>query len=112
MPSATEKVSHGAPTFFAAGDKKVFATFVNNHHNDGHLAVWVPAPPGMQAELINDAPATYFRPPYVGSSGWIGIELDHISDEALAIHIREAWHLVAPKKKPRRRLAVRQRRSG
>jgi hypothetical protein len=80
-------------------DKRVFTMFVDNHHEDGHLAVWLPAPPGLQAALISDAPATYFRPPYVGSSGWLGIELDQIGDEALAIHVREAWELAAPKKK-------------
>ena len=104
MPSVTEKLSHGAPTFFVEKDKGVFTMFVDNHHQDGHLAVWLPAPPGLQSALIDDAPATYFKPPYVGSSGWIGIELDQIDDEALEIHVREAWELAAPKKKkPRRR---------
>lgn len=91
----TEKLSHGAPTFFAR--KKVFTMFLNNHHNDGHIAVWIPAPPGLQAILINQSPETYFRPPYVGGSGWIGIELDNIGDEELASHIHEAWLMVAPK---------------
>ncbi|PYU89506.1 MAG: hypothetical protein DMG08_21165 [Acidobacteria bacterium] len=48
--------------------------------------------------LIDDAPATYYKPPYVGGAGWIGIELDQISDEDLAAHIRAAWRLIAPKK--------------
>jgi hypothetical protein len=95
FPETTEKLSHGAPTFFAR--KKVFTMFLNNHHNDGHIAVWIPAPPGLQAMLINQSPETYFRPPYVGGSGWIGIELDNIDDEELASHIREAWLMVAPK---------------
>jgi uncharacterized protein YdhG (YjbR/CyaY superfamily) len=99
MPSVSEKLSHGAPTFFVEKDKGVFVMFADNHHSDGHLAVWVPAPRGMQSALIEDAPETYFNPPYVGTSGWIGIELDRIGDEALAIHIREAWELAAPKKK-------------
>jgi uncharacterized protein YdhG (YjbR/CyaY superfamily) len=102
MPSVSEKLSHGAPTFFVQKDKGVFTMFADNHHSDGHLAVWLPAPPGLQAALISDAPATYFKPPYVGISGWIGIELDQISDEALEIHVREAWQLAAPKKKIRR----------
>lgn len=93
MPSSTEKESHGAPTFFATPKKGVFAIYVDNHHDDGHLAVWAPAPPGMQAALIEDAPKTYFRPPYVGPGGWIGIELDQVNDEALEIHIREAWDI-------------------
>jgi hypothetical protein len=96
MPGAWEKLSHGEPTFFVG--KKVFAMFANNHHNDGHIAVWVPAPPGLQPMLINSSPETYFRPPYVGVRGWIGIELDGIGDEELSSHIREAWGLVAPKK--------------
>jgi hypothetical protein len=103
MPSVSEKLSHGTPTFFVEKDKGVFTMFVDNHHQDGHLAVWLPVPPGLQSALIEDAPQTYFKPPYVGSSGWIGIELDQIRDEALEIHVREAWELAARKKKPRQR---------
>lgn len=97
LPETLEKLSHGEPTFFAGG-KRVFAMFSNNHHNDGHIAVWVPAPPGLQQAFVEDAPETYYRPPYVGPSGWVGIELDRIGDEQLAAHIRQAWKMVAPKK--------------
>ena len=96
MPGATEKLSHGEPTFFV--NKKVFAMFSNNHHNDGHIAVWVPAAPGVQGMLIKTAPKTYYKPPYVGVRGWVGIELEEISDEDLAMHIRDAWTMIAPKK--------------
>jgi hypothetical protein len=106
MPSVSEKLSHGTPTFFVEKDKGVFTMFADNHHEDGHLAVWLPVPAGLQSALIEEAPRTYFIPPYVGSSGWIGIELDQVGDEALEIHVREAWGLVAPKKKK-----VRQRSS-
>ena len=99
MPGVSEKLSHGAPTFFVEKDKGVFTMFVDNHHQDGRMAVWLPAPPGLQSALIGDAPATYFKPPYVGSNGWIGIELDQIRDDALEIHVREAWDLAARKKK-------------
>ena len=68
--------------------------FANNHHNDGHVAIWIPAAPGEQAALIATSPKTYFRPPYVGVNGWIGIELDQIDDEDLAIHIHDAYKLV------------------
>jgi len=105
MPSVSEKLSHGAPTFFVEKDKGVFTIFMDNHHQDGHLGVWLPAPAGLQSALIEDAPATYFKPPYVGSSGWIGIELDQIGDEELEIHVRGAWELAArKKKKPRQRI--------
>lgn len=96
LPETTERLSHGEPTFFIR--KKVFAMFSNNHHNDGHIAVVVPAPPGIQAMLIESAPQKFYKPPYVGGAGWVGIELDHINDEDLAFHIREAWRLIAPKK--------------
>lgn len=96
LPESTEKLSHGEPTFFV--NKKVFAAFSNNHHNDGHVAVVVPAPIGVQSMLIESAPEKFFRPPYVGVRGWIGIELDRISDADLQFHIVEAFRLVAPKK--------------
>lgn len=96
LPDTMEKISHGEPTFFAK--KRVFAMFSNNHHQDGHVAVWVPAPPGLQEALIEEAPNAYYRPPYVGGSGWVGIELDQVNDEVLAGHLRQAWNLIAKKK--------------
>lgn len=101
LPDTTEKPSHGAPTFFV--HKKVYVMFVDNHHNDGHIAVWIPAQPGLQPSLIKADPKTYFKPPYVGVRGWVGIELECVSDEDLAAHIHEAWHLIAPKKMQARR---------
>ena len=96
FPEIVEKISHGEPTFFVR--KKVFAMFSNNHHNDGHVAVCIPAAIGIQEMLIARAPHKFYRPPYVGVRGWIGIELDQISDEELALHIGEAWRLIAPPK--------------
>lgn len=96
LPETTEKLSHGEPTFFVG--KKVFAMFSNNHHNDGHVAVMLPAPPGIQAMLIEASPEKFYKPPYVGGRGWVGIELARIDDEELAFHLREAWRIIAPKK--------------
>ena len=95
-PGTSEKLSHGEPTFFVG--KKVFVMFANNHHGDGHIAVWLPVPPGLQAALIEGAPKTFFTPPYVGVRGWVGIELDWIGDEDLGFHISTAWELVAPRR--------------
>jgi hypothetical protein len=97
FPDVTEKLSHGEPTFFVR--KRVFAMFANNHHADGHIAVWVPAPPGAQAALISTWPETFFYPPYVGVRGWVGIELGQIGDDDLAARLYEAWALIAPKKR-------------
>ncbi len=96
LPGTVEKISHGEPTFFAV--KKVFVMFSNNHHNDGHISVCIPAAIGIQAMLIERDPEKFYRPPYVGGAGWVGVELDCVSDEELAFHIHEAWRLIAPKK--------------
>ncbi len=96
LPEVEEKLSHGAPTFFVK--KKVFVMFADNHHNDGRIAVWLPAPSGLQEVLIANAPEKYFKPPYVGVRGWIGVELRKVKQQELALHIHEAWRLVAPAK--------------
>jgi hypothetical protein len=96
MPECEEKLSHGEPTFFVR--KRVFCMFSNNHHDDRHIAVWLPAQPGLQQAMIEEAPEMFYRPPYVGVKGWIGVELAKIGDEELTSLIRAAWRIVAPKK--------------
>ena len=96
LPGTTEKLSHGEPTFFVA--KKVYVMFADNHHGDGHIAVWLPAALGAQPALIRQNPKAYFKPPDVGVRGWIGVDLKHIADDDLGAHIHEAWQMLAPKK--------------
>lgn len=102
LPGVSEKLSHGAPSFFVAKDKGLFTYFVDGHHEDGRLAVWLPVRDGLQPLLIADAPDTYFKPPYVGVNGWVGIVLDQIRDDALEIHLRQAWEIMTRKVKPKR----------
>jgi hypothetical protein len=96
LPETWEKLSHGEPTFFVG--KKVFAMCSINHHNDGHIAVTIPAAISIQAMLIEASPEKFYKPPYVGGAGWVGIELPSVSDEELALHLSEAWRLIAPPK--------------
>jgi hypothetical protein len=100
MPGAIEKPSHGEPTFFTP--KRVFAMFADNHHDDGHVAVWLPAAPGVQEAVIEEAPDVYFRPPYVGPAGWIGVELSKVDDEQLGSLVREAHGLITAKDRQKR----------
>jgi hypothetical protein len=73
IPGTSERISHGEPTFFTP--KRVFAMFADNHHRDGRVAVWLPAAPGVQTTLMEEAPGIYFRPLYIGVSGWVYVEL-------------------------------------
>ncbi len=100
IPGTMEKVSHGEPTVFTP--ERVFAMCANNHHDDGHIAVWLPAGPGVQEALIAEAPAIYFRPPYGGSAGWVGVELALVDDDQLGALSREAFQLIAAKDLRRR----------
>jgi hypothetical protein len=101
IPGTSEKISHGEPTFFTP--KRVFAMFADNHHRDGRVAVWLPAAPGVQTALIEEAPGIYFRPPYVGVSGWVGVELSKLDDDQVGALIREAFHFVELKSTASRR---------
>lgn len=75
LPSTFEKLSHGSPCFFIEKGGQ-FAAFVDNHHGDDRLALWLAAPQGLQEALISESDESYFRPPYVGPKGWIGVRLD------------------------------------
>ncbi len=100
LPSVTERLSHGEPTFFI-NDKKTFVTTVNDHHGDGIFGMWIAAGPGEQEARIDEDPQVYFRPPYVGHRGWLGVRLDTdplLDDATLTELIHEAWCLIAPKK--------------
>lgn len=79
LPGATERLSHGAPCWFA-GAGRSFANFDDHHHGARRIAVWLPQPPGAQAQLIDSDPDRFFRPPYVGVAGWIGVQLDDDPD--------------------------------
>lgn len=95
LPEATERLSHGEPTFFVRN--RVFATCSINHHDDGHVAVIIPVESGLQPLMLKQDPEKYYYPAYVGVRGWIGIELARVDDEELAEHLAAAWRLIAPK---------------
>lgn len=72
---ATERDSHGSPSWFASS-KKQFASLDDHHHGAAHLSVWLAQPDGRQADLLAMNSALFFRPPYVGHRGWVGVVLD------------------------------------
>jgi predicted DNA-binding protein (MmcQ/YjbR family) len=98
LPEANERISHGEPTWFA-GKGKVFAMFDAYHHGAVHLSVWLPQPDGAQETLIESDGDRFFRPPYVGANGWVGVVLDTKPDwQMVAELVRDAFVHVASKK--------------
>jgi len=96
LPETTERLSHGAPTFFVRG-KRAFLMVLTNHHGDGRFALWCAAPEGMQAMLVEADPERFFVPPYVGHRGWLGVRLDRgLHWDELAGIAEDAYAVVAP----------------
>lgn len=97
FPETKEKISHGSPTFW--GGRKTFASFHDNHHGDGRVALWLKLPPGGQEELVEAQPERFFVPPYVGPSGWVGVRLDgKVNWGLVAGLLEDGYRSVAPKR--------------
>lgn len=99
LPAAHEVMAWGEPTFRVRN--KLFAMFASaaNHHGGGRPAVWLKAAPGNQEIMVGAAPDRFFRPPYVGPSGWVGVWLDRrVRWKELAGLVEDSYQLVAPKR--------------
>ena len=96
LPEVSERPSHGTPAFFIRGSR-TFVTFRSDHHGDGRPAIWCAAPEGVQAEMLQTEPDRFFRPPYVGHRGWLGVKLRTVDEAELTAVVREAYRTVAPK---------------
>jgi hypothetical protein len=102
LPEATEKQAWGEPTWRVRG--RLFAQLDDHHHGADHLAVWLPAPLGEQEAMLFADPARFFRPPYVGARGWVGVRIDGRPDWRIVTKlVAQAYRQVAP---PRLRNAL------
>lgn len=98
LPETSERLSHGAPTFFIR-ERRAFVTFHDDHHGDGRLAIWCAAPDGAQEILVDAKPRQFFVPPYVGHRGWVGLRLDQGPDwDEVAEIIEGAYAAVGRKR--------------
>jgi hypothetical protein len=95
LPEATEKIAWGEPTWRVRG--KLFAQLDDHHHGADHLAVWLPAPFGEQEAMVFTDPERFFRPPYVGPRGWVGVRIDRRpSWTHVTTLVEQAYRQVAP----------------
>ena len=98
LPETSERLSHGAPTFFVRG-KRAFVMVLTDHHGDGRFAIWCAAPEGVQSMLVEADPERFFVPPYVGHHGWVGIRLDVELDwDEITDLVEESYRMTAPKR--------------
>lgn len=73
--------------------------WVDGHHDHDFPHLWCAAPPGAQHELVSTEPERFFRPPYVGGRGWVGVRLDGRVDwDEMQAICEEAFRAVAPKR--------------
>ena len=100
LPETAERPSHGSPGFHIEGGK-FFAYFWHNHHGDGETIVIVKTSGREEQEmLIEIDPDCYFKPPYLGPSGWIAMRLDQEDTDwdRVADRIAQSWEFVAPRR--------------
>jgi hypothetical protein len=98
LPETSERLSHGHPTFFVH-EKRSFLMVLTDHHRDGRFAIWCAAAEGTQGMLVEADPERFFRPPYVGHRGWLGVRLDRgLHWDELTGIVEDAYAEVAPPK--------------
>jgi hypothetical protein len=98
LPEVTERPSHGTPTWFVRDKKTFVQLWDHGHHGDEFPHLWCAAPPGAQEAMIEAEPERFFRPPYVGGRGWLGVRLDVDLDwDEIAGICEDAYRVVAPK---------------
>jgi hypothetical protein len=98
FPEVVSRPSHGAPTFFVRGKRTFVMAWIDGHHDHGFPHLWCAAPPGAQESLLAAEPDRFFRPPYVGHRGWLGVRLDVDVDwDEIAEICEDAYRTVAPK---------------
>jgi hypothetical protein len=97
LPDVTERTSHGELAWFVGNGSRArqFAGTWDHHHDDRN-AVVMAAAPGVQQQLVDTDPSLYFRPPYVGAKGWIGMFLDAgpVDWDLVAVHLGDAYAIV------------------
>jgi hypothetical protein len=71
--------------------------WLGGHHDRTFPHLWCAAPAGAQEARVAASPGRFFRPPYVGHRGWLGVRLDGRPDwDEIGDLCEQAWRTVAP----------------
>ena len=98
LPGTTEARKAGDRPVWQVGGR-TYCYFMDDHHGDGRLALWVKSTHEAQGDAVAAEPHRFFVPPYAGSQGWLGLRLDVEPDwDEVGEVLAEAWRLQAPKR--------------
>ncbi len=96
LPEAEEIPTWDTQTFRVRA--KIFAMHVPGTDRVG-TGLWCKAPKGVQELLIAADPERFFRPPYLGPKGWIGVRLTGRVDwDEIDGLVRRSWRMTVPKR--------------
>lgn len=94
LPEAEEQFTWDIPTFRVRGK-----IFVMASEDGAPPAFSCKAPPGAQEVLVAADHGRFYRPPYTGKNGWIGVRLHDGADwDAIAGFIADSYRMTAPKR--------------
>jgi hypothetical protein len=88
LPEAEERETWGTATFRVHA--RIFAMFSERERH-----AWVKSTFDEQRALVAMFPDTFFVPPYVGSSGWVGVVVSKVDPQEMRELVTEAWRLTA-----------------
>lgn len=98
LPGVEERVTNPRHSAFQVRGK-TFCYYLDDHHGDGRLTAQVKLGLEAQEVLVSADPGRYFRPPYVGHHGWVGVYLDNgpVDWEQMRDFIAESYRRTAPR---------------
>ncbi len=74
LPEAQRDICNSHAAFTVR--KRTFAYFLNDHHDDGIVAVTCKVLHGENVALAKAQPRRYYLPAYIGPRGWVALRLD------------------------------------
>jgi hypothetical protein len=98
LPEATQCDSGSHASFLV--QKRVFAYFMNNHHNDGIVSIACKTLPGDNELLVAAQPERFYLPAYIGPRGWVALRLDRgkIDWDEVRELVTGSYRMIAPKR--------------